>query len=155
MQYINVLGRCEDVDEDEFESEDANGHKTVRKKWQFNLTLPTMRDRLLVEIAAENAPSTDQMQRWELEETWLMVGCSSLRALGFTRKKVRAGEKAAGALVIFQAAEIREASAEERKQLQVARREDKKRAKARRAERKAEREAAQQAEAAAEAKRSA
>jgi hypothetical protein len=155
MQYINVLGRCEDVDEDEFETEGADGQNLVRKKWQFNLTLPTMRERLMVEIAAESAPAQDQMQRWELEESWLMVGCSSLRALGFTRKKVRAGEKAAGALVIFQAAEIREASAEERKQLQAARREQKKVAKARRAERKAEREAAQQAEAPAEAKRSA
>jgi hypothetical protein len=155
MQYINLLGRCEEIDEDEFETEDANGQRIVHKKWQFNLTLPTMRERLLCEIAAENAPALEQMQRWELEESWLLVGCSALRALGFTRKKVRPGEKAAGALVIFQASEIREATAEEKKQLQAARREQKKLAKARRAERKAEREAVRQADVTAQAKQSA
>jgi hypothetical protein len=65
-----------------------------------------------------------------------------MRALAFTRSNVRAGEKAIGPMVIFQAAAVREASPEERKQLQEARKAQKIQAKQRRAQRKAERDAA-------------
>jgi hypothetical protein len=64
---------------------------------------------------------------------------------------VRAGEKSVGALVVFQGVEVREASPEERKQLQEARKPQKIQAKQRRAQRQAEMQAAREAEHAATA----
>jgi hypothetical protein len=89
------------------------------------------------------------LEQWELDEAWVVVTARGLRALGFARTNARAGEKAVGALVVFQAAEVREATQEERKKLQEARKADKLLTKQRRAARKAEREATKQAEAAA------
>jgi hypothetical protein len=68
-----------------------------------------------------------------------------MRALAFTRSNVRAGEKALGSMVIFQAVAVREASLEERKQLQEARKAQKIQAKQRRAQRPAEKQAAREA----------
>ncbi len=67
---------------------------------------------------------------------------STMRALGFTRSNARPGEKAVGALVIFQATEVREATADERRALMEARKVSKLQAKRRRAAQKAERDAA-------------
>jgi hypothetical protein len=78
-----------------------------------------------------------------MEESWVVVSANGMRALGFERSNVRAGEKAVGALVIFQGAAAREATAEERKKLQEARKAAKLQAKQRRAARKAERQATQ------------
>src|SRR5262249_1518994 len=89
------------------------------------------------------------LEQWEMDETWLVVTARGLRALGFARTNARAGEKAVGALVVFQAAEVREATQEERKRLHEARKADKLLAKQRRTARKAEREAAKQADGAA------
>ena len=61
-----------------------------------------------------------------------------MRALAFERTNARAGEKAVGALVVFQAVDVREASPDERKQLQEARKAQKIQAKQRRAQRQAE-----------------
>ena len=77
-----------------------------------------------------------------MEETWLVVSANTMRALGFTRSNARPGEKAVGALVIFQATDVREATADERRALMEARKVSKLQAKQRRAARKAERDAA-------------
>jgi hypothetical protein len=67
-------------------------------------------------------------------------------ARGFTRSNARSGEKAVGALVIFQANEVREATADGWRALMEARKVSKVQAKQRRAARKAERDAAKAAE---------
>jgi hypothetical protein len=77
------------------------------------------------------------LDRWELEESWLVVSADGMRALAFERSNARAGEKPVGALVVFQAVDAREASSEERKQLQEARKAQKVQAKQRRAQRQA------------------
>jgi hypothetical protein len=69
-----------------------------------------------------------------------------MRALGFTKSNTRPGEKAVGALVIFQATEVREATADERRALMEARKVSKLQAKRRRAQRRAERDAAKATE---------
>jgi hypothetical protein len=97
-----------------------------------------MPDRVLCEIPIEKAPTTDQLSAWELEESWLVVSAEGMRALAFTRSNARAGEKPVGALVVFQASAVREATPEERKQLQEARKAQKLQAKQRRAQRQAE-----------------
>ena len=69
-----------------------------------------------------------------------------MRALAFERSNTRTGEKPVGALVVFQAVDVREATADERKQLQTARKAQKIAAKQRRAARQAEKQATKIAE---------
>jgi hypothetical protein len=105
-----------------------------------------MRERVLSELPLDKAPKPDLLERWELEESWVVVSAEGMRALAFERSNTRAGEKPVGALVIFQAVDVREASADERKQLQAARKAQKIAAKQRRAQRQAERQAAKASE---------
>jgi hypothetical protein len=114
-----------------------------------------MRDRVLCELPLEKAPTTDQLSAWELDESWLVVSADGMRALAFQRSNARAGEKPVGALVVFQASAVREATSDERKQLQAARKAQKLQAKQRRAQRHAEKQAAKDAEKAATAAQSA
>jgi hypothetical protein len=98
-------------------------------------------DRVLCELPAEKAPKPEMLDKWEMEEAWVVVSAEGMRALAFARSNVRAGEKAVGAMVIFQGVEAREASSDERKQLQEARKAAKLQAKQRRAARKVEQQA--------------
>jgi hypothetical protein len=69
-------------------------------------------------------PKPEILERWELDETWLVVSPTPCGRSPPLAPNVRAGETAVGSLVIFQAAEVREASAEKRKQLQETRKAD-------------------------------
>src|SRR5262245_63425279 len=93
-----------------------------------------MQDRVLCEMPLDVSPKPDLLEQWEMEETWLVVSANTMRALGFTRSHVRPGEKAVGALVIFQATDVREATADERRALMEARKVSKLQAKQRRAQ---------------------
>jgi hypothetical protein len=93
------------------------------------------------ELPQAEAPKPDILERWELEEAWVVIGAEGMRALAFERQNVRAGEKPVGAMVVFQAGEVREATADERKALQAARKAQKVKAKQQRAARQAERQA--------------
>jgi GAF domain-containing protein len=68
-----------------------------------------------------------------------------MRAIAYTRQNVRAGEKPVGSLVVFNAVEVREATPDERKHLQAARKAQKIAAKQRRAARQAAKDAEKQA----------
>lgn len=118
MQYFEIAAKCEEVDENSYTIESTG---EVVTKIQLSLVVPTMRDRVLCEIPQNQAPSTDQLSKWELDESWLIVSAEGMRALAFERSNARAGEKPVGALVTFQAVAIREATSDERKQLQEAR----------------------------------
>lgn len=143
MAYFTLMAKVEEVDEQEFERT-RDGKIETMHKVQFSLVVPGMRDRILCEMPQEAAPKPDTLEKWEMEEAWVAASANSMRALGFERKNARPGEAKAGALVVFQLSEIREASAEERKQLQQQRKADKLRVKAERA-RRAEEKKAQQA----------
>jgi hypothetical protein len=144
VSYFEITAKVEEVNESSY-TQQSTGE--IITKIQLSLVVPSMRERVLCELPMEAAPKTDLLDRWEMEESWVVVSADGMRALGFERNNVRAGEKAVGALVIFQAREVREASAEERKQLQEARKAVKLQAKQRRAARQAEKQAekAQQA----------
>jgi hypothetical protein len=147
--YFQITAKVEEVNDASFERTQADGTVEIVHRIQFSLVVPGMRDRVLCELPEEQAPTTDQMEQWELEESWVVVSAGGMRALGFARSNARAGEKAVGALVVFQAAAIREASGEERKALQEARRAQKIKAKQARAARQAEKKQAREAEQAA------
>src|SRR5262249_25836249 len=120
----------------------------VVSKIRLSLVVPGMRDRVTCELPAAEAPKVDILERWEMEESWVVVGADGMRALAFERQNVRAGEKPVGALVVFQASEVREATADERKALQQARKAQKLAAKQRRAARAIEKRAAKEVPAA-------
>ncbi|HEV8193337.1 MAG TPA: hypothetical protein VGP82_17885 [Ktedonobacterales bacterium] len=141
MAYFQITAKCEEVDESSYTNQSTG---EIVTKIQRSLVVPSMRERVLCELPVEVAPKPNILERWEFEECWLVVSAAGMRALAFTRSNVRAGEKAVGSMVIFLAAAVREASAEERKQLQEARKVRKVQAKQRRAQRKAERDAAKQ-----------
>ncbi len=138
MSYFQITAKVEEVNESSYTVQSTG---EVVSKVQLSLVVPTLRERVLVEMAQADAPKTDTLDRWEMDESWVTVSADGMRAIGFARSNARAGEKAVGALVVFQAHEIREASAEERKQLQQARKAQKLQAKQRRAARQAEKQA--------------
>jgi len=135
MNYFEITGKCEEVNESSYTLQSTG---EVVTKIQLSLVVPSMRDRVLCELSLEKAPKTDQLSAWELDETWLVVSADGMRALAFERSNARAGEKPVGALVVFQAVAVREATTDERKQLQEARKAQKLQAKQRRAQRHAE-----------------
>ena len=146
MTYFQLTGKVEEVDESSYTNKSTG---EVISKIQLSLVIPAMRDRVRCELPLEMAPKADLLTRWELEESWVVVSAEAMRALAFERSNARPGEKPVGALVVFQATEVREASVDERKALQEARKAQKVKAKQRRAARQAEREAAKSAQAAA------
>jgi hypothetical protein len=144
LGYFQIIGKCEETDDSSYTRTTADGKQEIVSKVQLSLVIPGMQDRVRVELPLDLAPSTDLLSQWELDESWLVVGATSMRALAFKRTNARPGEKEVGSLVVFAGATVREASAEERKQLQAARKAQKIQAKQRRAQRKAERGAANQ-----------
>jgi regulator of protease activity HflC (stomatin/prohibitin superfamily) len=137
--YITIMGKVEDVEESSYTVQSTG---EVISKTQLSLVLPSMRERVTCELPLEASPKPATLEQWEMEETWVVLTARSLRAITFARQNTRAGEKDTGALVVFQAVEVHEASADDRKKLQEARKADKLQAKQRRAERRAEKEAA-------------
>jgi hypothetical protein len=139
---IQITGKCEEANESTYTNRSTG---EVVTKVQLSLVIPSMRERILCELPLEKAPKPDTLDRWELEESWLVVSADGMRALAFERSNARAGEKPVGALVVFQAVNAREATPEERKQLQEARKAQKVQAKQRRAQRQAEKQASREA----------
>jgi hypothetical protein len=146
VSYIQITAKLEEANESSYTIQSTG---EIVTKVQLSLVVPGMRDRILCELPLDKAPKPDLLERWELDESWLVVSADDMRALAFERSNARAGEKPVGALVVFQAVEAREASPEERKRLQEARKAQKIAAKQRRAQRQAEKQVAREAAAAA------
>ena len=145
LGYFQIVGKCEETDDSSYTRTTAAGKEETVSKVQLSLVIPGMQDRVRVELPLELAPSTDLLSQWELEESWLVVSATGMRALAFKRSKARPGEKDVGSFVVFAATAAREATADERKQLQAARKAQKIAAKQRRAARAAEKTAAKEA----------
>lgn len=143
VSYFQIVAKVEEVNESSYTSQ-ATGE--VQNKVQFSLVVPGMRDRVLCEMPQAEAPKPDTLDKWELEESWVVVSAEGMRALAFERSNVRAGEKAVGSLVVFQASAVREASPDERRDLQQARKAQKVKSKQARAARQAEKQAKKEAE---------
>src|SRR5215813_4848170 len=112
MSYFTITAKLEEVNESSYTVKSTG---EIVTKIQLSLVVPSMRDRVLCELSIERAPKTETLDRWELEESWVVVSADAMRALAFERANARAGEKPVGTLVVFQAIEAREATADERK----------------------------------------
>jgi hypothetical protein len=141
MSYFEITAKVEEVNESSYTLKSTG---EVITKVQLSLVIPSMRDRVLCELPLDKAPKPEMLDKWELDESWVVVSAEGMRALAFERANARAGEKPVGALVVFQGVEAREATPDERKQLQQARKAQKVQAKQARAARKGQRAAAQQ-----------
>src|SRR5215472_12676235 len=142
--YITIFGKVEEVNDASYSRLTKKQGKEVEEtvqRWELSLTIPGMRDRVRVNLSPEVAPKQDTLDTWELEETWVYVAADSMRTVAFD------GSKGAGAIVTFNAVEVREAKPEERQKLQQARKDAKAKAlrRQRKADRDAEEKAAQQA----------
>ena len=143
MNYFEITAKVEEVNESSYTLQSTG---EIVTKVQLSLVVPSMRDRVLCELPIDKAPKPETLDAWELEESWVVVSAEGMRALAFERSNARAGEKPVGALVVFQGVEAREATPDERKALQQARKAQKVQAKQRRAARQAEKKAAKNAE---------
>src|SRR6516165_1748464 len=112
MANFVITGKAEQTDESSYTVQSTG---EVVTKIQLSLNVPGMQDRVLCEMPLDVSPKPDILEQWEMEESWLVVSANTMRALGFTRSNARPGEKAVGALVIFQATDVREATADERR----------------------------------------
>ena len=143
MNYFEITAKVEEVNESSYTLQSTG---EIITKVQLSLVVPSMRDRVLCELPIDKAPKSDTLDTWELEESWVVVSAEGMRALAFERSNARAGEKPVGALVVFQGVEAREATPDERKALQQARKAQKVQSKQRRAARQAEKKAAKSSE---------
>src|SRR5215472_285381 len=105
MNYFEITAKVEEVNESSFTLKSTG---EVISKVQLSLVVPSMRDRVLCELPVDKAPTAETLDKWEMEESWVVVSAEGMRALAFERNNVRAGEKAVGALVVFQGVEVRE-----------------------------------------------
>src|SRR5258708_3313459 len=118
MAYFEITAKLEEVNESNYTIQSTG---EIITKVQLSLVIPSMRDRLTCELPLDKAPKSDVLDRWELEESWVVVSADGMRALAFERHNARAGEKPVGALVVFQGGDVGEAAAAGRKALQKAR----------------------------------
>jgi hypothetical protein len=151
LSYFTLIGKCEEAEDTSYERKTDDGKTELIQKVQLSLVIPGMQDRVRVELPQEVAPSTDVMSQWELEESWLVVNASAMRTITFKRPNARVGEAEIGGFVVYVGTNAREATQDERKQLQAARKAQKTQAKQRRAQRAAEKAAKKVAEEAAKA----
>lgn len=93
--YFQVTAKCEEVNESSYTRQLADGSQELVEKVQFSLVVPGMRDRVLCEMPKLAAPKPDLLDKWELEEAWIVVSADGIRALGFARTNARAGDPAA------------------------------------------------------------
>ena len=103
MMYYRIIKKVDEINESSYERTQADGTVETVRKLQVSGVIPGQRERVLCELPLDAAPSTDIMERWELEESWVVISANSMRAIGFARNSARAGENAVGTLVIFQA----------------------------------------------------
>jgi hypothetical protein len=143
MQYITILGRTSEVNDASY-TDKRSGEIVPRT--ELLLEIPGLRDKVRCELPQTASISQADLERWELEESWVVVEASGFRQMAFARSNARPGESAFGAMLAFQAATVREATADERRDLAEARREAKVHAKELRAKRQAERQAERQAQ---------
>jgi hypothetical protein len=147
LNHFTLIGKCEEAEDTSYERKTDDGKPELIQKVQLSLVIPGMQDRVRVELPQEVAPSTDLMSQWELEESWLVVSASAMRTITFKRPNARAGEAEIGGFVVYVGTAAREATTDERKQLQAARKAQKTQAKQRRAQRAAEKAAEEAAKA--------
>src|SRR5271166_3658309 len=141
--YITLIGRVDEVNDSSYERTvnrgKADEHQETVPQFELQLSIPGMQDRLRVAMAADVAPTQAIMDKWEMEEQWVIVKAEAMRTLtGETDGRP-------WSLITFPATEVKEVSPQERQQLQDARKSSKAKKKAARAKAKADRAAAKSA----------
>src|SRR5215471_10130402 len=74
MNYFEITAKVEEVNESSYTLKSTG---EVITKIQLSLVIPSMRDRVLCELPLDKAPKTDTLDRWELEESWVVVSADA------------------------------------------------------------------------------
>jgi hypothetical protein len=122
MTFITTRGKASSVEDVSYErtfTRDGQKVTEVVKKWTFTVMQPGSTEPMQFELNAEVAPDTATLEKWELDETWVVIEADQMR------RKVGNNKESgnAWAIVSFPAIEIREMTAQEKAQMQAARKE--------------------------------
>src|SRR5215831_16628267 len=88
VSYILITAKLEEANESSYTNRSTG---EVVSKVQLSLVVPGMHDRILCELPLEKAPKPELLDRWELEESWLVVSADGLRALQCARRRKAGG----------------------------------------------------------------
>ena|SRR5258708_6591230 len=77
MAYFEITAKLEEVNESNYTIQSTG---EIITKVQLSLVIPSMRDRLTCELPLDKAPKSDVLDRWELEESWVVVSADGLLA---------------------------------------------------------------------------
>src|SRR5215470_14789313 len=75
MSYFTITAKLEEVNESSYTVQSTG---EIVTKIQLSLVVPSMRDRVLCELPLEKAPKSDTLDRWELEESWIVVTADAM-----------------------------------------------------------------------------
>src|SRR5678815_4864400 len=89
MANFVITGKAEQTDESSYTVQSTG---EVVTKIQLTLNVPGMTDRVLCEMPLDVSPKPDILEQWEMEESWLVVSASTMRALGFTLSLIHISE---------------------------------------------------------------
>jgi hypothetical protein len=120
MTYIQVKGKCSEIEDASYErTVTRKGQKSteVVKKWTIKLLQPGSTEPMQFDVGEDIAPDSATLEKWELDETWVVVEADQMRRLVGSNEE--SGK--AWAIVSFPATAIREMDAKEKQQMQEAR----------------------------------
>ncbi len=147
MTYITTRGKTSSSEDASYERTfTRDGQKVTEtvQKWTLKVLQPGSTEPMQFELSAEVAPDTATLDKWELDETWVVIEADQMRRLVGTNKD--SGN--AWAIVSFPAIEIREMNAQEKATMQAARKDTLQKRKAKKLQAKQAKDAAKTPEAA-------
>jgi len=147
MTFITVRGKRSSVEDASYErTSTRDGQKVTEtvQKWTAKVMQPGSTEPMQFELSEGVAPDTNTLEKWELDETWVVIEADQMRRLVGTNKE--SGN--AWAIVSFPAIKIREMNAQEKATMQAARKDTLQKRKAKKLQAKQAKGAAKVAEAA-------
>jgi hypothetical protein len=120
MTYITTRGKTASIEDASYErtfTRDGQKVTEMVQKWTLKVLQPGSTEPMQFDLSVEVAPDSATLEKWELEETWVVIEADQMRRLVGTNKD--SGN--AWAIVSFPAIEIREMNAQEKQQMQAAR----------------------------------
>ncbi|MBA3823706.1 MAG: hypothetical protein H0X24_07360 [Ktedonobacterales bacterium] len=147
MTFITTRGKMSSVEDASYErifTRDGQKVTETVQKWTVKVLQPGSTEPMQFELSTEVAPDTNTLDKWELDETWVVIEADQMRRLVGTNKD--SGN--AWAIVSFPAIEIREMTAQEKATMQAARKDTLQKRKAKKLQAKQAKGTAKQPEAA-------
>jgi hypothetical protein len=120
MTFITTRGKFSECDDASYErTVKRKGQKVTEtvKKWSVKVLQPGSTEPMQFDLDADVAPDTATLEKWELDETWVVIEADMMRRLVGNNEE--SGK--AWAIISFPATEIREMTPQEKSAMQAAR----------------------------------